>query len=79
MKLNDRLKNIETVDHMGEVCWTYNGLIEATGMSRNTICNWIRDTRLGKLNLPFRCRKKGCKCFFPVDEFLRWYGYEEQN
>lgn len=77
--LNKRLNKIPVKNVTGIDCWTTDGVMTATGVCRNTVSNWVNESRKGNLNLPFICKKKGCKVYFPIEKFLEWYWYNGQN
>lgn len=77
-ELNDKIRNLPVVNILGKDCWTPGTVAKAVNMHRNTVNNWIRLTRQGKLDLPMLgAPTKKAKTLIPVDEFLAWYRYTQ--
>jgi len=83
IELNERLKRIRVYECCGIKCWSTSGAAMAIGMSRNTLSNWVAQTLNGALNLPIvnkdfiQQSKNKRNARIPIEEFLRWYSYEQ--
>ena len=67
---------------LGKLCWTAAMAAKAIGVKKGTVLAWARRKReYGEFQdlVVFGGKVKGSTPYFPIKDFLEWYGYEGQN
>lgn len=76
----EEIKNLPTVMVLGKKCWSTATCAKVIGVNRNTVINWARKTKKGELNMPMISAPVAhAKIYIPVDPFMNWVRYGEQN
>ena len=76
----EEIKNLPTVMVLGKKCWSPATCAKVIGVNRNTVINWARKTKKGELNMPIISAPVArAKIYIPVDPFMNWVRYGEQN
>lgn len=76
----EEIKNLPTTTILGKKCWSPETCAKALGVCRNTVINWARKTKSGELNMPMISAPVArTKIYIPVDDFMNWVRYGEQN
>lgn len=74
------IETLPTVTVLGKKCWSPASCAKAIGVNRNTVINWARKTKRGLLNMPLISAPiPRAKIYVPVDDFMAWVHYGEQN
>ena len=76
----DEIKNLPTVMVLGKKCWNPTTCAKVIGVNRNTVINWARKTKKGELDMPIISAPVArAKIYIPVDAFMSWVRYGQQN
>lgn len=76
----NEINKLPTVTVLGKKCWSPATCAKVLGVNRNTVINWARKTKKGVLNMPIISAPVArAKIYIPVDAFMSWVRYGEQN
>ena len=79
-KPKSEIDKLPTEMVLGKKCWTPKICAKVIGVNRNTIINWAKKTKAGKLNMPLiSAPVPRAKIYVPRDAFLAWIDYSGQN